>query len=372
MPKKQTSECRHHRRPEGEERAAQGRTHHAQDRGVEREQTRSAAAARPRRRRCRTMSKPPSSASIRPRPATAPDTCCNPATRAWRSNGCSRRSRLPESTKAKSRGVYDQPTAEAVKAYQKKNGVDADGVAGAETQMKLGLYLLHSPLLIMVGRGIRVIVHTSFDILAWISAALVGWLVSRMGWLGSRTRSPLRDPGYFVALGLGAIAGALIFGSLNMGLAGHWALGHSIAGAIAGGVIAVEAFKLFYGIRGSTGAQFVAPLATGIAVGRLGCFFAGLPDYTYGTPTSLPWGVDFGDGVRVIRSNFTNPLPWPRFWPCICAKSRAGRSCFAQIASIFSSRGTRASGSRGNSSSPIRPFRTLQYLPHRLCNSSHL
>ena len=41
----------------------------------------------------------------------------------------------------------------------------------------------------------------------------------------------------------------------------------------------------------------MAPLAAGIAVGRLGCFFAGLPDYTYGIPTSLPWGVDFGDGI---------------------------------------------------------------------------
>ena len=141
------------------------------------------------------------------------------------------------------------------------------------------------------------LIHTVFDVLAWIGAALVAWFVSRRGWLGRRPRTPLRDPGYFIALGTGAIAGALLFGSLNMGLAGHWALGHSIAGAIAGGVIAVEAFKLIFGIRGSTGAQFVAPLAAGIAVGRLGCFFAGLPDFTYGTPTALPWGVDFGDGI---------------------------------------------------------------------------
>jgi Ca-activated chloride channel family protein len=42
--------------------------------------------------------------------------------------------------KAKISGTYDQPTADAVKAYQKKNGVDSDGVAGAATQMKLGLY----------------------------------------------------------------------------------------------------------------------------------------------------------------------------------------------------------------------------------------
>jgi phosphatidylglycerol:prolipoprotein diacylglycerol transferase len=141
------------------------------------------------------------------------------------------------------------------------------------------------------------LIHTCFDVLAWISGALMGLFVSRMGWLKTRARTPMRDPGYFIALGLGAIGGALLFGSLNLGLAGRWVLGHSIAGAIAGGVVAVEAFKLATGIKGSTGAQFVAPLATGIAVGRLGCFFAGLPDFTYGTPTSLPWGVDFGDGI---------------------------------------------------------------------------
>jgi len=42
--------------------------------------------------------------------------------------------------KGKVTGVYDQATADAVKAYQKTNGVDADGVAGAETQSRLGLY----------------------------------------------------------------------------------------------------------------------------------------------------------------------------------------------------------------------------------------
>ncbi|HEY4943146.1 MAG TPA: prolipoprotein diacylglyceryl transferase family protein [Rhizomicrobium sp.] len=139
------------------------------------------------------------------------------------------------------------------------------------------------------------LVHALFDIAAWLSAWLIGRFVLRRYFAGART--PLRDPGYFIALGLGAIAGALIFGSLNMNLAGIWQIGHSIAGAVAGGIVGVELYKRFAGIRGSTGGQFVAPLALGIAVGRFGCFFAGLPDYTYGTPTSLPWGVDFGDGT---------------------------------------------------------------------------
>lgn len=151
------------------------------------------------------------------------------------------------------------------------------------------------------GRHLSMLIHTVFDLLAWISGGLIGWYVSRKGWLrqaGVVTRTPFSDPVYFIVLGLGAITGALLFGSLNMGLGGRWELGHSIAGAIAGGVILVELYKLFAGITGSTGAQFVAPLAMGIAVGRWGCFLAGLPDYTYGTATSLPWGVDFGDGIH--------------------------------------------------------------------------
>jgi prolipoprotein diacylglyceryltransferase len=139
--------------------------------------------------------------------------------------------------------------------------------------------------------------HLLFDVAAWFSAWLIGRSVAKRYFDAEVLRSPLRDPGYFIALGIGAIAGALLFGSLNLTLAGFWQIGHSIAGAVAGGIVGVELFKLATGIRGSTGGQFVAPLALGIAVGRLGCFFAGLVDFTYGTPTRLAWGVDFGDGI---------------------------------------------------------------------------
>jgi len=140
-------------------------------------------------------------------------------------------------------------------------------------------------------------IHLAFDLSAWLCAWLASRAVARLGLLPMSSRSPFTDPGYFIALGLGAIVGAILFGSINMRAAGFLQLGHSIAGAISGGIVAVEIFKWFRGIRGSTGAQFVVPLAVGIAVGRWGCFFAGLPDYTYGTPTGVPWGVDFGDGV---------------------------------------------------------------------------
>lgn len=142
------------------------------------------------------------------------------------------------------------------------------------------------------------LVHSLFDVLAWLSGGALAWWLHRRHLFGAAPLPTLAGvPGYFVALSLGAVSGALAFGSLNLGLAGRSPLGHSIAGALAGGIAAVELYKLARGMHGSTGLAFVAPLALGIAVGRLGCFFAGLPDYTYGIPTQVPWGVNFGDGV---------------------------------------------------------------------------
>ncbi len=74
--------------------------------------------------------------------------------------------------------------------------------------------------------------------------------------------------------------------------------GKTIVGALIGGWVAVEAAKRCIGIHESTGDLFAIPLALGIAIGRIGCFLTGLSDNTYGLPTSLPWGIDFGDGVR--------------------------------------------------------------------------
>ena len=73
--------------------------------------------------------------------------------------------------------------------------------------------------------------------------------------------------------------------------------GKTIVGGLLGGWFAVEIAKRLRGIRPRTGDLFVIPLCIGIAVGRIGCFLAGLADDTYGKPTKLPWGVDFGDGI---------------------------------------------------------------------------
>ena len=77
----------------------------------------------------------------------------------------------------------------------------------------------------------------------------------------------------------------------------HLLEGKTIVGALLGGLAGVELCKRALSVRASSGDAFALPLIVGIAIGRIGCFLAGLDDHTYGNPTALPWGVDFGDGV---------------------------------------------------------------------------
>ena len=105
-------------------------------------------------------------------------------------------------------------------------------------------------------------------------------------------------PLYGVALLAGAAIGGFGAGTLNLYLSGAPGIGRSIVGALAGAIAAVEIFKRARGISGSTGLIFVPAFATSVVVGRWGCFLAGLSDETHGTPTALPWGHDFGDGIQ--------------------------------------------------------------------------
>jgi prolipoprotein diacylglyceryltransferase len=112
----------------------------------------------------------------------------------------------------------------------------------------------------------------------------------------------------------GAAVGALV-GSRLLGLAEQWPTvqaawragrlssllfspgGKTVVGGLLGAWIGVELVKKLGGIRERTGDHFALPLCVGIAVGRVGCFVAGPADDTYGKPATLPWAVDFGDGI---------------------------------------------------------------------------
>lgn len=73
--------------------------------------------------------------------------------------------------------------------------------------------------------------------------------------------------------------------------------GKTVVGALLGGLVGVEWTKRQMRLTQSTGDAFVYPLLAGTAIGRIGCFLTGLSDRTYGITTTLPWGVDFGDGI---------------------------------------------------------------------------
>ena len=93
----------------------------------------------------------------------------------------------------------------------------------------------------------------------------------------------------------GAGVGAVLCRSANLGSASS-RRPRSIEGAVRQGRRS-RALQAHSRRHGPTGARFALPLAVGVAVGRIGCFFSGLDDFTHGTPTTLPWGHDFGDGI---------------------------------------------------------------------------
>ncbi len=109
----------------------------------------------------------------------------------------------------------------------------------------------------------------------------------------------------FVFATVGAVVGAHLLGALETPktffqsaqkleeLTGN----ATILGGLVGGVLFVEVYKLFLGIKTGTGDLFLKPLILGMSIGRVGCFLTGVAEQTYGVKTSLLWGMNLGDGV---------------------------------------------------------------------------
>ncbi len=135
--------------------------------------------------------------------------------------------------------------------------------------------------------------------LIMLASVAVGVVLSR-----GRQSSLGLSPRQRLAVGLGAFCGAMIGAKLPFALADWEGLlsgrawlenGKTIVFGMVGGYLGVELVKAALGVRVKTGDGFAVPVAGAVAVGRLSCFAAGC---CHGVATGLPWGVDFGDGVR--------------------------------------------------------------------------
>jgi prolipoprotein diacylglyceryltransferase len=144
-----------------------------------------------------------------------------------------------------------------------------------------------------------------------VAHILLEWLAYAIGGaLYLRARRRLVQPPESwrrLAIVAGAVAGAALgskvlyildyWNSLQGAPWVEWLSGKTIVGALLGGLLGVEGMKLAIGWERSTGDAFVVPLLVGMIIGRLGCQLSDVHDLTYGIPTALPWGWDYGDGV---------------------------------------------------------------------------
>ncbi|KZS40516.1 diacylglyceryl transferase [Aquimarina aggregata] len=71
----------------------------------------------------------------------------------------------------------------------------------------------------------------------------------------------------------------------------------TIMGGLFGGLLGVELAKKIIKENKSSGDLFTYPIILGIIIGRIGCFLAGINEFTYGKETTSFLGMDLGDGV---------------------------------------------------------------------------
>ena len=148
------------------------------------------------------------------------------------------------------------------------------------------------PIYIRLG-SLRIHPHALFEILAFALAFAV-FICFR-----GRRQDHLSDDLRWWVITAGLVGAALGSRLLGWMETPHVPVpGKTVVGGIVGGILAVELGKRQFGVKTATGDLFAIPISIGIGVGRIGCFLTGLADDTFGTVTSLPWGVDFGDGMK--------------------------------------------------------------------------
>jgi prolipoprotein diacylglyceryltransferase len=103
----------------------------------------------------------------------------------------------------------------------------------------------------------------------------------------------------------GALLGSRLIGGLenpvemfaSKNILAYFYENKTIVGGLLGGLFGVELVKKIISERQKSGDLFTYPIILGMMIGRIGCLSMGIYEETYGTITSLPWGMNLGDGV---------------------------------------------------------------------------
>lgn len=109
-----------------------------------------------------------------------------------------------------------------------------------------------------------------------------------------------------IAAIFGSLAGSRLLGGLE-DIAGlqaafnkplYFYQNKTVLGGLLGGLIVVELVKKIIKEKHSSGDLITYPFILALIIGRIGCFSMGIYEETYGLPTSQPWGMDLGDGIK--------------------------------------------------------------------------
>lgn len=144
-----------------------------------------------------------------------------------------------------------------------------------------------------------------------VLAVVVG--MSTLYWSSRRAgvTAPARLYPYFCAVGVAALLGGKLHSVLERG--GHvtglaWELqnGSRYPGAIVGLVLAVWLMRRRTGLSIAALVDIIVPTTLlAMAAGRIGCFFEGC---CYGTPSHLPWAVQFPVASHAWNAHVANGL----------------------------------------------------------------
>lgn len=144
----------------------------------------------------------------------------------------------------------------------------------------------------------------------------------------SKDKTPLVDSlSILIGATGGALLGSKIIGNLenpnqifspDFTFIKFWT-SNTIVGGLAFGLIGVELAKKIISSKKSTGDLMVFPLITAMCIGRIGCFFTGIYEETYGLPTDSIFGMYLGDSyprhpVALYEIVFLIILGFVIFW----------------------------------------------------------